>query len=200
MRMNQRSATRIFGLATLLLAAVMAGGCQNDEGPSPRPSGSPESPTPSWEDDFTEEQVDTAYEAIDFLHSYDSTIESFIEVGEATPEVLEYLQENHAGWRLVWDGALAAEAEGRTTVNDPGWDATTTPTEVSQTPDGYALVSITRCLDPAKTTDFVRGVEQPRPDVASYEQYVTLQRDTAGKWLISGISADAEAPCDLSAD
>lgn len=199
--MNRRSLNRHSGLAALLLATILLAGCQDDGAPSPAPSsGSTSAPTPSWEDGLTEDQADAAYDGIDFLHAYDAKIASFIEVGKATPEVLEYLQENHAGWRLVWDGFNASEAEGRTTTKEPGWDATTTPTDVTVTPEGYALVTLTRCLDPSKSTDYIDGVEQPRPDIASYEQYVSLQRDTAGKWKVSGISADAEATCDLPAD
>ncbi|MEG9227302.1 hypothetical protein [Aeromicrobium sp. Sec7.5] len=185
----------------LLLAVFLLGGC-SDSGDSPeRPTASPvESSAPAWESDLTDDQIDAAYEAIDFLHAYDSKIEGFVEVGTATPEALEYLQDSHAVWTLVWEGLQANEAEGRTSVKEPGWDASTTPTEVTVQPDGYALVTITRCLDPSKTKDYVNGVEQAPPKVPSYEQYVGLQRDAKGRWLISGISADVEASCELSAE
>ncbi|WP_229052592.1 hypothetical protein [Aeromicrobium sp. Leaf350] len=199
--MNRRSFNRLSGLTTLLLAAILLAGCQDEGALSSSPSsGSTSTPAPSWEDGLTEDQVDAAYGAIDFLHAYDAKIESFVEVGKATPEQLQYLQDNHAGWRTVWDAAIANEAEGRTSAYEPGWDATTTPTEVTVTPESYALVTITRCIDPSKITDYIGGVEQPQPLVGGYEQYVGLQRDTAGNWKVSGISADAEASCDLSAD
>lgn len=183
------------------LATILLGGCQDDGAPSPTPSsGVASTPTPSWEDGLTEDQVDAAYGAIDFLHAYDAKIESFVEVGKATPAQLQYLQDNHAGWRTVWDAAIANEAEGRTSTYEPGWDATTTPTDVTVTPESYALVTITRCIDPSKITDYIGGVEQPQPLIGAYEQYVGLQRDTAGKWKVSGISADAEASCDLPTD
>lgn len=198
--MNRRFLNRRSGLTALLLATFLLAGCQDDGAPSPAPSsGSTATPTPSWEDGLTEDQVDAAYESIDFLHGYDAKLEEFVEVGKATPEALEYLQDSHAVWTLVWEGLQANEAEGRTSVKEAGWDATTTPTEVTVQPDGYALVTITRCLDPSKTKDYVNGVEQAPPSVPSYEQYVGLQRDAGGRWMISGISADVGASCDLSA-
>lgn len=199
--MESRSQTGRGTGAVLLLAVFLLGGC-SDSGDSPeRPTASPvESSAPAWESDLTDDQIDAAYEAIDFLHAYDSKIEGSVEVGTATPEALEYLQDSHAVWTLVWEGLQANEAEGRTSVKEPGWDASTTPTEVTVQPDGYALVTITRCLDPSKTKDYVNGVEQAPPKVPSYEQYVGLQRDAKGRWLISGISADVEASCELSAE
>ena len=200
MRMNRRSLNRRSGLIALLLATFLLVGCQDDGVPSAAPSsGSTATPTPSWEDGLTEAQIDAAYESIDFLHAYDAKLEEFVEIGKATPEALEYLQDNHSVWTLVWEGLQANEAEGRTSVKQPGWDATTTPTEVTVQPDGYALVTITRCLNPSKTKDYVNGVEQAPPSVPSYEQYVGLQRDAGGRWMISGISADVGASCDLSA-
>ncbi|MDF1705812.1 MAG: hypothetical protein P1U38_13665 [Aeromicrobium sp.] len=182
------------------MTIVLLAGCQRSEGdpPTSSPDSTPTA-TPSWEDGLADDEVDAAYEAIDFLHSYDVTIEGFVESGKATPEAMEYLQDNHAVWTPVWEGLQAAEAEGRTSVTEQGWDVTTTPTEVTVQPDGYALVEITRCVDPSKTTDYVNGVEQASVDVPSYEQYVGLQRESGGDWLISGISADVEATCDLAA-
>ncbi|WP_344204335.1 hypothetical protein [Aeromicrobium alkaliterrae] len=182
------------------MTIVLLAGCQRSDDEPPRSSpDSTQTATPSWEDGFSDDEVDAAFEAIDFLHSYDATIEGFVESGEATPEAMEYLQDNHAVWTPVWEGLQAAEAEGRTSVTEPGWDVTTTPTEVTVQPDGYALVEITRCVDPSKTIDYVNGVEQTSVLVPSYEQYVGLQRDSDGHWLISGISADVEATCDLAA-
>lgn len=201
MRMDRRFTGFRGAVAALAVATVLLAGCQrsDDEPPTSSPD-TTQTPSPSWEDGFSDDEVDAAYEAIDFLHSYDATIEGFVESGEATPEAMEYLQDSHAVWTLVWEGLQANQAEGRTSVREPGWDATTTPTEVTVQPDGYALVEITRCLDPTKTTDYVNGVEQERVAVPSYEQYVGLQRDAGGNWLISGISADVEAPCDLAAE
>lgn len=200
MRVECRSQTRRGTGAVLLLAALLLGGCSDSGEPPEGPTATPaESSAPAWESDLTDEQIDTAHEAIDFLHAYDANIEGFVQVGKATPGALEYLQDNHAVWTLVWEGLQANEAEGRTSVKEPGWDASTTPTEVTVQPDGYALVTITRCLDPSKTKDYVNGVEQAPPKVPSYEQYVGLQRDAGGRWLISGISADVGASCDLSA-
>ena len=177
MRVKRLLQIRHGGAVLLLVAAFLLGGCQEAGEPRPGPTASDGKPeTAAWESDLTEDQIDTAYEAIDFLHAYDAKIEQFVEEGKATPEALEYLQDSNAVWTLVWEGLQANEAEGRTSVKEPGWDATTTPTEVSVQPDGYALVTITRCLDPSKTTDYVNGIEQARPLVPSYEQYESPRR------------------------
>ncbi|WP_229051935.1 hypothetical protein [Aeromicrobium sp. Leaf350] len=146
---------------------------------------------------FSETQVEAAHEAIDFLHSYDAKINDFLEAGRATPDVLAYLQDTHADWPAVWDQFMKAEAEGRTTTRQPGWDAKTTPTEVMVTPEDSVVVTITRCIDPSKIADYIDGVAQLQPITGYYEQIVGLERDTTGTWKVSDISTDPQATCDL---
>lgn len=199
--MNRRILKRRGGCiaAVLLLAAGLAA-CSGEDSPSPSPSplsSSPPTVAPDWANNFSETQVEAADEGIVVLHSYDAKIADFVEAGQVTPDVLAYLQDTHVDWRAVWDGFITAEAEGRTTTKEPGWDAETTPTKVTVTSDDIVVVTIMRCIDPSKIADYIGGVAQLQPLTGNYEQIVGLERDKSGEWKVSGISADPQATCDL---
>lgn len=199
--MNRRILKRRGGcIAVVLLLASGLAACSGEDGPSPSPSplsSSPPTIAPDWANNFSETQVEAAQEGIDFLQSYDAKITDFVETGRAAPDVLAYLQDTHVDWRAVWDEFIKAEAEGRTTTKEPGWDAQTTPTEVTVTSQDSVVVTITRCIDPGKITDYIGGVAQLQPLTGNYEQIVGLERDTTGTWKVSGISTDPQATCDL---
>lgn len=152
---------------------------------------------PDWGDGLTDEQVNVAYEGMNWLSAYDSRSEAIWREGKATAEAKKFFQDNIATWTVMWEQLQQFEAAGITDEIEPGFYGSTTPSAVAIGADGSVSLDLTRCVDPSKFQTYMNGEVQPQPNVESYTQYVELTRYPDGRWLVDLINADVDAPCDL---
>lgn len=183
-------------LAGALVCVLAMTGCSGEE-PENGPPQSTTTPTTSaaWENGLSDEQVDIAYEGVDWLNAYDSEADAIYAEGKATPEAKEFFQSHLTNWAVAWDGLQHREASGLTTKKQSGWNAETTPSSVVIAADGAADVTVTRCVDATKIEHFVQDELQPKPEVNSYTQTAELVRYPDGRWLLNVINTDTEAAC-----